>query len=80
MANRRPNSCPVDPWKLESDFSDDRPKSVLGRQEKDESKSEDILDAEITARPRYIFCKFYCSGIVAGNVCSFLPRSNNNES
>ena len=52
MANRRNNSYPVEPWKHESNISDDRPKSVLRGQEKDESKSEDILNAEITATPR----------------------------
>ena len=56
MTNRRPNSCPVDPWKHDSEFSDDRPKSVMRGQDKDDSrKSEPIVGADVTAKPRQVF-------------------------
>ena len=56
MSNRRPNSCPVDPWKHESEFSDDRPKSVLRGQDKDDNrKSEPIVGTDVTPRSRQVF-------------------------
>ena len=55
MSNRRPNSCPVDPWKHESEFSGDRKKSVLRGQDKDDNrKSEPIVGTDVTPRPRQV--------------------------